>query len=160
MTGRYDPTCSSILPNVTTRCQHLVVNNKRYIVFPEKNQCCFCCDSSHGCGIMRQDWFKDGKYLGQQRIVDTNYDQWVKPGIFIITSDISDAFYWVTADENQIPRRFSEDKNTHIIDYLTHTYVNKTIDASIFNLPSYCNSTCPSASVCGKFREQKSFLKT
>ena len=66
----------------------------------------------------------------------------------------------IAADENEIPRRFSEDKNTHIIDYLTHTYVNKTIDTTIFNLPSYCNTTCPSTSVCGKFREQKSFLKS
>jgi hypothetical protein len=81
LTGRYDPTCNSILPNVTTKCQHLVVNQKRYIVFPEKSQCCFCCDASHGCGIMKQDWFKDGKYLGQERIVDIMYDKWVKPGI-------------------------------------------------------------------------------
>jgi len=41
-----------------------------------------CCDASHGCGIMKQDWFKDGKYLGQERIVDTMYDKWVKPGKF------------------------------------------------------------------------------
>ncbi len=34
ISGRYDPTCNSILPNVTTKCQHLVVNQKRYIVFP------------------------------------------------------------------------------------------------------------------------------
>lgn len=26
ITGRFDPTCSSILPNVTTRCQHLVAD--------------------------------------------------------------------------------------------------------------------------------------
>lgn len=82
ITGRFDPTCSSILPNVTTRCQHLVVDQKRYIVFPDKSQCCICCDASHGCGIVKQDWFKDGKYLGQERIVDTMYDKWVKPGIF------------------------------------------------------------------------------
>lgn len=80
VTGRFDPTCSSILPNVTTRCQHLVVDQKRYIVFPDKSQCCICCDASHGCGIVKQDWFKDGKYLGQERIVDTMYDKWVKPG--------------------------------------------------------------------------------
>ena len=78
--GRYDATCASILPNVSTKCQHLVVDEKRYIVFPDKNQCCMCCDAEHGCGIMRADWFKDGKYLGQEKIVDTVYDKWVKPG--------------------------------------------------------------------------------
>jgi hypothetical protein len=80
VTGRYDPTCNSVLPNVTTKCQHLIVNDKRYIVFPEKQQCCFCCDASHGCGIVKPDWFKDGKYLGQEKIVDIAYDKWVKPG--------------------------------------------------------------------------------
>jgi hypothetical protein len=30
---------------------------------------------------MKRDWFKDGKYLGQEKIVDTLYDKWVKPGM-------------------------------------------------------------------------------
>ena len=152
VSGRYDNTCNSVLPNVTTKCQHLVVNDKRWIVYPEKSQCCYCCDTAHGCGIVKRDWFKDGKYLGKEKIVDTMYDKYVKPGIFYYYLDIADAFYWVTADENEIPRRFAEDNNTHVIDYLTHTYVNKTIDSSIFALPSYCNATCPEASVCTKFR--------
>jgi hypothetical protein len=80
--GHYDAVCGSVLPNVNTLCQHLVVNEKRYIVFPEKSQCCVCCDASHGCGIVKQDWFVDGKYLGQEKIVDTIYDKWVKPGTF------------------------------------------------------------------------------
>ena len=69
--------------------------------------------------------------------------------------DISDALLWVTSDENTIPRRFSEDNNSHIIDYLPHTYVNKTFSDSIFALPSYCNpsSLCPSTTICGKFRQ-------
>lgn len=47
---------------------------------------------------MRADWFKDGKYLGQEKIVDTMYDKWVKPGNFYADLDIADAFYWVTPD--------------------------------------------------------------
>lgn len=153
--GRYDDTCASILPNVSTPCQHLITNQKRYIVFPEKKQCCFCCDAAHGCGIVKPNWFEDGKYLGQEKIVDTLYDKWVKPGNFFIYVDVSDAFYWATADANQIPRRFAEDNNTHIIDYLTHTFVNKTIPDSIFAIPTYCNTTCASTTICQKFRESK-----
>ena len=69
--------------------------------------------------------------------------------------DISDALLWVTSDENAIPRRFSENNNAHIIDYLPHTYVNKTFPDSIFALPSYCNASllCPSTTICGKFRQ-------
>ncbi len=43
--SHYDATCNSTMPNVNTKCQHLIVDQKRYIVFPEKNQCCFCCDA-------------------------------------------------------------------------------------------------------------------
>ena len=63
--GKYDGICGSVLPNVSTSCQHLVIDEKRFIIFPNKQQCCLCCDGEHGCGILRPDWFKDGKYLGQ-----------------------------------------------------------------------------------------------
>jgi hypothetical protein len=56
--GRYSKFCGTILPNVTTACTHLTVDDKRYIVFPQKKQCCFCCDSSHGCGILKQNWLE------------------------------------------------------------------------------------------------------
>lgn len=34
LNGKYDKTCNSVLPNITTKCDHLVINDKRYIVFP------------------------------------------------------------------------------------------------------------------------------
>lgn len=63
--GSHNLFCGSVLPNVTTPCTHLTVNNKRYIHFPNKKQCCFCCDSEHGCGILKQDWLSDASFLGQ-----------------------------------------------------------------------------------------------
>jgi hypothetical protein len=79
--GKYDIFCGTVLPNVSTYCQLYTVNSKRYIVFPQKNQCCFCCDSSHGCGILKKDWLSGAKYLNTERIVDTTYDKWSKDGI-------------------------------------------------------------------------------
>jgi hypothetical protein len=29
---------------------------KRFLDFPDKKYCCFCCDSTHGCGIVAPDW--------------------------------------------------------------------------------------------------------
>lgn len=29
---------------------------RRFLDFPEKKYCCFCCDSAHGCGIVSPDW--------------------------------------------------------------------------------------------------------
>lgn len=82
--GKYDGICGSVLPGVSTPCQQLVVDNKRFVIFPKKEQCCFCCDAEHGCGLLRPDFFAKGKYLGQEKIVDTMYDKWVQTcNIFI-----------------------------------------------------------------------------
>lgn len=62
--GQHDLFCGSVLPNISTPCTQITVNNKRYINFPKKKICCFCCDSEHGCGILRQDWLNGAKYLG------------------------------------------------------------------------------------------------
>jgi hypothetical protein len=78
--GRYDLFCGSVLPNQTTPCQQIVVNNQRWMVFPSKSTCCFCCDSSHGCGILRPDWLNGGEYLGEDKVIDTIYDKWSKKG--------------------------------------------------------------------------------
>jgi hypothetical protein len=63
--GQYNMFCNSLAPNQTTDCTDLVVGGKRYIWFPQKNQCCFCCDSDHGCGILKPDWLNGGEFLGQ-----------------------------------------------------------------------------------------------
>jgi|LakMenEpi03Aug12_release.lakeMendotaPanAssembly.Ray.scaffolds.fasta_scaffold109558_1 hypothetical protein len=145
--GRYNLFCGGILPNVTTACTHLTVNNSRYIVFPQKKQCCFCCDSDHGCGILKRNWLDGAKFVGTDKIIDTNYNKWSKDG------DFGYNYFWVTADDKEIPRRLDE-SGTHITDYLVHTFVNKTFDDSYFALPSYCSQTqsCPLTTICGKLR--------
>lgn len=78
--GRYNFFCGSVLPNVTTPCQSITVDNKRWIVYPQRSQCCFCCDAAHGCGILKPDWLADSEYKGQEKIIDTLYDKWSKNG--------------------------------------------------------------------------------
>lgn len=57
-----------MLPNVTTPCQSLTVSGNRWIVFPQRSQCCLCCTSAHGCGILAPDWLKESDYMGQASI--------------------------------------------------------------------------------------------
>lgn len=78
--GRYENFCSSVLPNITTPCTHTVVNGKRYLIFPQRRVCCFCCDSAHGCGVLKKDWLNGAKYLGQEVLIDTLYDKWEQDG--------------------------------------------------------------------------------
>ena len=60
--GRYDLFCSTIVPNISTPCTQITTNNKRYIIFPQRRQCCFCCSSEKGCGILRKDWLEGAEY--------------------------------------------------------------------------------------------------
>ena len=63
--GRYDLFCGTVFPNVSTPCQQITTNDKRWLIFPNKSSCCFCCDSAHGCGILRSDWLNGAEYKGQ-----------------------------------------------------------------------------------------------
>lgn len=155
--GRYDLFCGTVLPNVTTPCQQIAADNKRWIVFPQRSQCCFCCDGEHGCGILKPDWLADATYKGQEKIVDTSYDRWSKEGTFISNEGVFGSNdLWTTLDE-QIPRRLDEG-GAHVTDYNVHSFHNQTIPfaESIFALPTYCNVTtpvnCPLESFCGKLR--------
>lgn len=89
--------------------------------------------------------------MGVERLIDTNYNKWSKNG------DFGYNHFYVTIDQNSIPRRLDED-GKHLTDYLVHTFVNKTFDESYFTLPNYCNETCPSTTICGKLRGQQNLL--
>lgn len=44
--GRYNRFCGTVLPNVTTPCLQISAENKRWIIFPQRSQCCFCCEGN------------------------------------------------------------------------------------------------------------------
>ena len=96
--GRYDRICGTIIPNVSTPCQHFTTASKRWIVFPDKYQCCFCCDSAHGCGILSPFWLEGAEFMGEERIGGSTFDKWSKSG-----SGYN--YLWVTQDAASIPKR-------------------------------------------------------
>lgn len=81
--GQYNAFCGTVLPNVTAPCTLIARQNKRWVIFPTESQCCFCCDSAHGCGILRPDWLNGAEYKGGEKIIDTVYDKWSKDGTHI-----------------------------------------------------------------------------
>lgn len=143
--GRYNLFCGGVMPNTTTSCTQLTINDKRYLIYAQKKSCCFCCDSTHGCGILRRDWLDNATFLGVDKLIDTNYNKWSKDGSFGYNH------YWSTISDSPIPRKLDENGD-HITDYLTNTFVNKTFDDSYFTLPSYCSGACPSTTICGELR--------
>lgn len=143
--GLHAALCNSIF-NESTACTNLIVGTKRYILFPEKKSGCFCCDSAHGCGILRPDWLSNATYMGTESILGQDFEKWSK-------LDGSDPdYYYSTPDANRIPRRL--DEGDHLLDYLMNTYSTAAIPASVFDIPSYVSGDCPATSKCGKFRMQ------
>eukprot|EP00882_Tetradesmus_deserticola_P020734 GHRQ01022404.1.p2 GENE.GHRQ01022404.1~~GHRQ01022404.1.p2 ORF type:complete len:132 (+),score=31.68 GHRQ01022404.1:1-396(+) len=63
--GQGDRYCMSIHPRTNTPCTHLVVSGQRYLIFPELKQCCKCCSSAGGCGILAPTWLDAAEYTGQ-----------------------------------------------------------------------------------------------
>ena len=150
--GRYDGFCSGVIPNVSTPCIHYTVNNKRWLAFPQKKVCCFCCDSAHGCGILRSDWLRDAKYEGEEKIIDTVYEKWSQDGMFGYN------YFWASKSESRAPRKLDQG-GKHITDYSTHSFRKQTFEDSVFALPVYCNQetivNCPLESICGKLRNRE-----
>ena len=136
------------MPRVNTPCTHLTVNDKRYFIYPEKRQCCYCCNSTEGCGILRQDWLADGHYQGTDQLDGKTFDKWEKKGL---TED----YWWVTTDDEHIPRKLQEAESKYT-DYRVESFVKKPLPDSVFALPDYCNKNCSFTSICGRFRERLS----
>jgi hypothetical protein len=35
-----------------------------YIYYPNTDQCCYCCNDSEGCGLVKPTWMENAEYLG------------------------------------------------------------------------------------------------
>lgn len=143
--GIHEAVCGSVLPNVNTPCTQLIRDKKRYIVFPERRTCCMCCDAAHGCGTLKRDWLATAKYEGEESLSGEAFYKWSIP-------DGSETdLYYATKSEARIPRRLNS-AGKQIQDFIMNTFTTDPISETVFTLPSYCNSTCPATTVCGKFQ--------
>mgnify|MGYP001224405075 CR=1 FL=1 len=144
--GKFDRYCGSVYWFRSTPCNQYVVGGKRYIHFPEKGYCCHCCDSVHGCGILRPDWMTFGaNFTGFINSTEPNprtIQKWEVPGL-------QSNFYYATADDAAIPFQIDQMPNDFIY-YNPETFQSKVADAKVFDLPKQCSAekTCPLISVC------------
>jgi hypothetical protein len=64
-------------------------------------------------------------------------------------------YYYATKSIERIPRRLLDNTSKRTIDFIMNTYSTEPIADSVFALPSYCNSTCPSTTICGKIQSMQ-----
>lgn len=61
--GSFDRYCGTVKKFSSTPCSHYVVEGKRYLHFPKKEDCCFCCDAEHGCGVLKPNWLENATFV-------------------------------------------------------------------------------------------------
>ena len=133
--GRWDSFCNTIQTS-NTPCTHLVLNSNRWIIFPVIKQCCFCCNATNGCGILRRDWLMGSKFAGKEDLSGQTFDKFVDAEAQID--------YWATTDSLQIPRKLIMGKAI-TKDFIMNTFSTEYIADSVFAAPSFCNiaNKCP-----------------
>lgn len=117
---------------------------KRYLDFPTKRYCCYCCNSTSGCGILKPDWMSSAQYLGLEKIDNESFEKWDIKGL-------QDNFYYNTADAKRIPRRLNQQPDD-LMDFNMASYKESITNSSIFTLPSYCTATCGLTTICATIR--------
>ena len=65
--GRYDRYCgfNGAKAFTDTPCTQLVVNGMRWLIYPAKQECCQCCTSEQGCGVLFPTWMNNATFVGK-----------------------------------------------------------------------------------------------
>lgn len=70
---------------------------------------------------------------------------------YLRLGDVGYNYYYSTTDVRRIPVRIDEN-GKHIINYIPFSYREGPVDDRVFQVPSYCDTNCPSSTICGKLR--------
>lgn len=143
--GKGDRYCNTVEKFTSTPCNHYIVDGKRYLDFPNKKYCCYCCNSTNGCGILLPNWLSTATYMGQEKLYDgVSYEKWDMKGL-------QDNYYYNQIGGKRIMRRLDQHPND-LMDFQPSTYYEGIRDNKVFNLPSYCTSTCGATTICAELR--------
>ncbi|KAG2382480.1 hypothetical protein C9374_005060 [Naegleria lovaniensis] len=151
--GAHDRYCGTVHFGTNTPCTHLVVEDKRYLVFPELKSCCMCCTSENGCGVLSRDWLKNATYIGQTVYNGYHVNQWDKEGL-------QHNYYYETIGVVK-PIAIDQQPNDLMV-FNANSYSEAKQDSSLFAIPSYCKDEstgsdhkCPFFSICTIAAQQR-----
>lgn len=101
-----------------------------------------CCNAQQGCGILNRNWLFNATYEGTSDFNGQQINKWNKKGL-------QNNYYAATADSKQVPV-FVDMQPDDYIEYDVNSYVERIVDPSVFDLPSYCDPSkkCPFISIC------------
>jgi len=133
--GFYDHICSGVQPNYHGPCQQIYTGGYRYIIVPDNNFCCRCCNSASGCGALYENWIANAVWAGNASVSGVNCNHWT------ITGNEVNNLWETTSDSSVIC--LLDNSGSDIFTVLPQTYKLGPPDASVFTIPNGCTNPCP-----------------
>ena len=138
--GRGDDICGSIRPFSASACKQVYIRGNRFVVFPDSDECCWCCSSaSSSCSMLSSYWLDDARYLDEAILAGYETYKWFTRRAAIAT------LYWSTKEESipveldAFPRAFQS--------FDPASFDQRPFDPDLFLLPKHCPK-CPYFSSC------------
>jgi len=145
--GRYDRYCgiNGAKEFVDTPCTQLVLKGMRWLIYPEKKECCQCCTSEQGCGVLFPGWMTNATFLGKVSWHGQTVYKWDKQGL-------QHNYYYETTEDDPKSRVLLEIDQQPNDDQIYNPDTRKLViedPEEVFALPSYCEAkSCSFFSTC------------
>ena len=124
--------------------QYVDENGDRYLYYPERDDCCFCCSAAKGCGVLKRTWVQGAEYLGEVLFNGNNAYKWDQKGLQ------SNIYIETVASnpDNRIPLQIDQQPNDK--QTFNPATFKKNVANGILDLPSKCdrNKACSFISTC------------
>ncbi|XP_066279610.1 uncharacterized protein [Branchiostoma lanceolatum] len=123
-----------------SECQLFFTPLGMFVHFPRDQMCCRACGATEGCGVLKPTWLTGATYLGNETIDGRTCHGWEIQG-----AAATDRWYQA---EDGTPCQYWEKivyppHAVHTITFNTTSYQLGPIPGSVFDVPKYCNVTCP-----------------
>ena len=139
--GQWDLICRGD----STPCHQYISNGNRFVHYPARDQCCYCCSEADGCGMLKPNWLANATFIGTTTFNGSPAYEWDQKGG-------SDNFYYEFPfgdPSYRYPLGIKEPAET-----FTFTSYESTVDNSMLKLPSTCDisHTCSWLNMCEQAR--------
>lgn len=68
--------CFAMSQDRNASCSLINVKGALYVNLPQKSKCCTCCTQADNCALIRRDWLKDFKYVGEASLSGQTFYKW------------------------------------------------------------------------------------
>ncbi|KAJ3448871.1 hypothetical protein M0813_27791 [Anaeramoeba flamelloides] len=147
-----DSFCSTVYPT-DEKCIQVVKDSWRYIYVPnyEGGKCCKCCNTTMGCGIMKNNWLDGATYIGHEKWNGTDCIGWEQKGnqnnYYFVQSNVYPTLQIPCAiriNSTQVDEKYIFNRTK---------FDRSPLDPKVFDvIPENCNQLC-------KNEKQKSFCE-